>query len=233
MASQEHKVRSLYKALWDEAQPAIARNEVAVDTYLSDYERDTRRGLTVLARVSAQVSLNVFRFLEELKQWEPHLYYPQPEELHVTVLSLFTATEAYQPYFEKVEAYRQAVHDALQDAHEFTLTFTGITASKSVIMVQGFPEDETLNVIRENVRKSLRHAGLDSGLDQRYRVRAAHLSVARFNAPLLSPQRTSDFLLANRETYFGKTDVQVLETVANNWYMTRGHTTLLDTHLLA
>ena len=232
MSFQEHEAYSLYTALWDEAQTAIARNEVTIDPYLSQRERDTRRGLTVLARVSAEVRLNISRFLEELEQLEPQQYYAQPDEFHVTVLSLFTATEAYQPYFDKIEAYRQAVQEALYNAHEFTLTFAGVTASKGVIMVQGFPEGETLNALREDIRQALLDAGLGNSLDQRYRVRAAHISVARFAAPLSAPQQTSAFLLANRETDFGAARVQVLETVAHDWYMARDRVTLLDTQSL-
>lgn len=232
MSFQEHEAYTLYAALWREAQPAIARNEVAIDAHLSHREHDTRRGITVLCRVPAEVTLNISRFLEELKRLEPQQYYAQPDEFHVTVLSLFTATEEYQLYFDKIEAYRQAVYDALQEAHEFTLSFAGVTASKGVIMVQGFPQGATLNVLREKLRQALLHAGLGNSFDQRYRVRAAHISVARFAAPLSTPQQTSALLTANRETDFGMARIKRLETVANDWYMSRDRVTLLDTHPL-
>lgn len=232
MSFQEHEIYHLYSDLWRDAHPAIARNEVAVDPYLFNKDRDSRRGLTVLARVSPEVSSRVAHFLDSLKRLEPDQYYTRPEELHVTVLALFTATEQYQPYFSKEEDYRQAVREALQDAPAFTLAFAGVTASRGVIMVQGFPQGEALNAIRQSLRNALGRVGLGHGLDNRYPIRAAHLSVARFAAPLSAPERTADFLLAHRETDFGGTTVRRLETVANDWYLSQDRVTLLDTHPL-
>lgn len=233
MAFEEHEVYALYETLWRDAYPAIARNEVTVDPYLSNREQDTRRGLTVLARVSEDTCDEITRFVRELKQLEPEQYYPQPDEYHVTVLSLFAVSEDHHACLEQKEAYCRAVRTALRDAPDFTIAFSGVTATTGVIMVQGFPQGGTLNNLRESLRSALRDAGLGQSLDTRYRIRAAHASVARFAAPLRDPLRTSELLLSHRETDFGVTRVQRLETVANDWYIARNNVTLLDTHPLS
>ncbi len=233
MDLREHEAYSVYDSLWRDAQPAIARNEIAIDAHLSDREHDQRRGLTVVARLPIEVTRSISRFLEPLEESESGQYYTRPDEFHITVLALCTAVEDHQPCFRRVEAYRQAAQSALKNAGEFAVAFRGVTASKGVIMVQGFPRDGMLNALRDNLRAALRDAGLGQNLDERYRVRAAHVSVARFAAPLTAPRQTSDYLGANRKTNFGTAKVQSLEMVTNDWYMSRDNVTLLDTYPLS
>jgi 2'-5' RNA ligase len=84
--------------------------------------------------------------------------------------------------------------------------------------VQGFPENDQLNQIRNELRKKFRESNLKHSIDQRYSILTAHLTVIRFKQKL---DNTNTFInkidhLKNRE--FGHSDINELELVANDWY---------------
>lgn len=120
------------------------------------------------------------RVLADVASVAPNQYCYRPSEFHITVLSLFTATEDYQPYLTQAAAYVGAVDDALAHTPHFALRFHGITAPPGAVMIQGFPDDHTLEGLRQRVREQLRRAGLGGGLDQRYHITTVHATIMRF-----------------------------------------------------
>ncbi len=175
MSFRDHEVYPLYLKLWQDARTVIASNQVKIDAVLASRAPDRRRGISVLARPSADVRERIERFVAPLRQVEPRQHYHQPGELHITVLSLFTATEQHAPYFARAAEYVEAVRHAMRNARPLTIAFEGITASRGVVMVQGFPADGALAAMRDSLRTVMTNAGLGADLDQRYRVCAAHV----------------------------------------------------------
>ena len=60
------------------------------------------------------------------------------------------------------------------------LTYKGVTASPSCLMIQGFMNHESLNITRNNLRKKLKNTTLQQSIDKRYSIQTAHSTVCRF-----------------------------------------------------
>jgi len=100
----------------------------------------------------------------------------------------------------------------------------GVTASPGTVMIQGFFENEELNDLRDALRRQLGMRGLGAGVDQRYRLESAHMTVARFRAPLCDSERFATVLEQARQRSFGATTVRNLSLVESDWYMSHGAT---------
>ena len=208
-----------YAQLWHGALHAWHHGTVALDPLLTQKQNDQRRGFTLILRPTPAMAHQFARFLAAVAAVEPSQYYYRPSEFHITVLSLFTATAAYQPYVAHQAAYLRAIDQALAGTHRFALHFRGITASPGAIMVQGFPCDDTLDGIRQRVRQELRRAGVGSGLDQRYPITTAHATVVRFQQPFRHLHALLHCLQRYRAHDFGAMAVDAIQFVANDWYM--------------
>jgi 2'-5' RNA ligase len=209
----------LYDALWQDAVDHFAAGRVQLDPYLVARHRDHRLGLTVIARPTQQVIDQFSALLRELAQIEPHQYFYQPSEFHVTILSLFTATENFEPYFAKIPAYLTTLQPVLSAAERFTVRFRGITATKSSIMVQGFPQDEQLECLRNKIREALQSKNLGEELDERYRITTAHTTIMRFRTQPQDLRHLVRVLGSYREHNFGQLTFQTVQLVKNDWYM--------------
>jgi 2'-5' RNA ligase len=215
------RLRKHYDQLWSIALGRIRAGRTELDPILQTGAIDRRRGLTVVARPSQPVQHSVALFVRELRRLEPDQYYYHPSEFHLTVLSLFTATVNCEPYFALQDKYVAAVDSALKDIHPIHISFEGITASPSTIMIQGFFETHELNDLRNTFRRRLRIRGLGKGLDDRYRLQTAHMTVVRFRAPLRHPERFANVLEQARQRPFGTTAFRSFLLVENDWYMSR------------
>ena len=215
-------MRERYDRLWSAAVARIRLGQVEIDSVLAAGAADRRRGLTVIARPPPAIQRRVAEFLDHLRHLEPDQHYYAPTEFHLTILSLFTATPHPQPFFAQAPQYLAAVEAALARARPIPLVFTGITASPGSVMIQGFPAADTLNKLRDALREELLDRGLAQGLDERYRLETAHMTVARFRAPLRDPGRLAAALTQARRRPFGAMTIGPVSLVSNDWYMTRG-----------
>jgi 2'-5' RNA ligase len=158
-------------------------------------------------------------FIMLLRNLDPEQYYYNTSELHVTALSLFTATEEVDRYLARYDLYKEAVRAALAGAPSFGIEFAGVTLSREAVMIRGYPDSAALNETREALRRELRARGLTEGLDGRYRLETAHMTVARFRHPLRDSRAYTELLERHRSHPFGRTQVQELHLVRNDWYM--------------
>jgi 2'-5' RNA ligase len=216
------RLQSRYNRLWSATIKKIRDGNIEPDPVLAAGMPDRRRGLTVIARPSPDVRQRVAAFLRQLRRLEPDQYYYAPSELHLTVLSLFTATANYRQFLAQAGFYVSAVDAALRKVAPIRIEFSGVTASSGAIMIQGFFENEALNKVRDALRRQLRIRGLAEGVDGRYRLRTAHMTVARFRAPLRDGTRFAALLEDARHRTFGETNIRSVNLVKNDWYMTRG-----------
>ena len=210
-----------YARLWAEAVEPVRRGEVRPDPLLARRMPDQRRGLTVLARPSNTIRQSVGDFLQTLRAVDPHQYYYDPAELHVTLLSLFTATIEVDRYLVHYKKYAEAVRAALAGVPAFEIEFTGVTLTLEAVMIQGYPQGTILNDTREALRRELRARGLTEGLDARYRLETAHMTVVRYRAHLSDIVTYVHMLEQFRQHPFGRTSVQELNLVSNDWYMSK------------
>jgi 2'-5' RNA ligase len=226
-------LKQRYDHLWSETRERIRAGNVDIDAVLAHKQADLRLGMTALFRPSEQVRKRVAELLDRLRELEPDQYYYDPAELHVTFLSLFTATEKHESFFARAEEYVEAVSAGIREMSSFRIFFTGITAASGAIMAQGFTDAAKLNTARDILRGELRSRDLDQGLDQRYRLETAHMTMVRFRQPLRDGKLFAEALERMRNFEFGQTDADCLELVRNDWYMSRGRTERLQTYRLA
>lgn len=228
----DHPLHAHYDALWRQSLSVMRADGVVVDPLVADKASDGRRGLTVLGRPDTTTRDAVGALLDELAAISPDAYRYRPDELHVTILSLFTATTEWAPQLAQLGDHRAAVTAALAGARRFAVDFAGLTASPAAVMVQGFPLDSSLEQLRERLRQSLRNAGLGGGLDQRYRLQTAHMTALRFPQ---QPERLPTLLTridAARRHLFGRTIFERLELVHNDWYMSADTVQILEVYPL-
>jgi 2'-5' RNA ligase len=204
-----------------------------MDPWVARKHADPRRGLTLLARPGADLARRLGDFLAELQSAEPEQYFQPAADLHLTVLSLFGATADHAPYLARLDDYRAAAAEALCDTPAFAVEIEGITLSRGAVLAQGFPRDGMLERVRERLRGALAARGLDGGLDQRYRLRTAHLTLVRFAAPLRRPEAFVQAIAAARRRAFGEMDVREMELVVGDWYQSAERTRLVQTHALS
>lgn len=215
------RLQDRYDRMWSESIEKLRRGKIDIDAVLAAVKPDQRRGLTVVARPLANVRQRVAAFLRELRQLEPDQYYYAPSEFHLTVLSLFTATKEHARFFARKKEYIAAVDSVLRRAAPIRIQFDGVTASCAAIMIQGFCENEELNRTRDALREELRRRDLAEGLDIRYRLETAHMTVVRFRAPLRNSAKLALALEQARTRNFGATKVAAMHLVKNDWYMSR------------
>lgn len=223
----------IYDRLWNEAESYFQSGRVEIDPYLGQTTQDQRLGLSVIGRPSAAVRERFTAFLNQVKLVAPKQHFYQDSEFHLTILSLFTATEAFEPHWNKLAVYRAAVDQALRAGQAFAVHYQGVTASKNAVLVQGFAPDPQLGQLRVRLRQALREHGLGHGLDERYVIDTAHTTVLRFrSAPENLPELLS-LLRRNRTTDFGTAIFSELQLVKNDWYMSEDIVDVLARYPLA
>jgi 2'-5' RNA ligase len=222
-----------YEAVWEDAAPAVRAGRGIIDPCVTRKDADSRRGLTLLARPGASLARRLEDFLARLRAAEPEQYFQPAADLHLTVFSLFGTTAEHAPYLARLDDYRAAAAQALRGVPAFTVDVEGVTLSRGAVLAQGFPRDGTLEWVRDRLRAALAARGLDGGLNQRYRLMTAHLTLVRFAAPLRRPDAFVQALAAARRRAFGEMEARELELVVGDWYQSAERTRLVHTHALS
>lgn len=230
---QDRFLQDRYDSIWAQAQASFAAGAAALDPHLLDKTSDRRRGATLLIRPGAAVAARVAEALAELRRIEPGQHYYRPDELHVTVLSLFTGVEQPEPYFARMPVYRAAIDAALCGLEAFSIRFDGLTASPAAVLVQGFTAGPQLEESRAALRAAIGAAGLGHTLDQRYVIATAHMTAVRFCRPPQDLPRLAAALQALRTCDFGSAEVAAIDLVENDWYMSHDRVRLLHSYPLA
>lgn len=225
------KFQSNYDALWSDAVEAFKEGKVNLDPHLLNKKDDHRRGLTLICRPDKDIIKTVSKYIDELRNQFPEQYYYHENELHITVMSLFTATVDWQPYFSKIDEYIDAINSIIDRCRTFTINFRGVTASPGGIMIQGVPVDNGLNDIRQNIRSVFNDKGWASQLDKRYTIENAHMTVARFRYQE-NWIEVLNALEKNRTKNWGSMVVDCIELVDNDWYMSREKVKIISRYTL-
>jgi 2'-5' RNA ligase len=223
----------IYEQLWREARPAFERGEARVDACLLDRTQDRRRGVSLAFRPSAAVQSRAKKFLDRLAAEFPGQHFYQPEELHVTVLSLISATEIWRQEMGDLAAFRNILGEILPRHSAFKLEFRGVTAAPNAVLIQGFPLDNGLEEIRAAVRRGFAQSGFAGRLDRRYPNSAAHMTAVRFCRPDADWPHLATVVQENRQKYFGETHVDTLQLIWGDWYASAGIVRTLEEYHLS
>lgn len=197
---------------------AFEQGRPQIDAHLADKTRDRRRGVSLIFRVPAAVQAGITILLEQLEVDFPGQYFYEPEELHVTVVTLISATELWRREMGDVKAFRGIVRDVLRQHHSFEVEFRGVTAAPNAVLIQGFPKDGTLENIRAGLRHTFAERGFANRLDRRYANSAAHVTAMRFRQPDADWKRLATVLAMNRQRPFGAMRVAALQLLWSDWY---------------
>ena len=220
-----------YDAMRETARRALAQGQASLDPLL-DSPLDGRRGITLLSRVPPAIAENINGILADFQQLEPKQYYYPPSDLHLTILSIISCYEGFTLDLIEPAAYERLVGEVLRRTPPFRVTFSGLTASPGGLLIQGFPQDDGLEKLRNELRTTFRASGLQQSIDQRYSIQTAHSTVLRFRAPLLNTEALLQKLARYERQFIGSFDVTELELVYNDWYQRAATTRLLARYSL-
>ncbi|HUA37064.1 MAG TPA: 2'-5' RNA ligase family protein [Candidatus Sulfopaludibacter sp.] len=210
--------RTIYERLWRKTGPLLKSGRMQIDSHLRDKASDGRRGVTLVARPDATVRRRVGKFLHEAAAVCPRQHFYEPPELHVTVMAIIPGSEFWRDQMHQLPACQAVLDGVLKNRGGFRVNFHGVTVSPDAVMIQGFPANDDLSRLRDELRRAFGLAGLGGNLDRRYKTVTAHLTAMRFSEPEADWERLFDFLEARRETDFGQTHFQSLQLIWSNWY---------------
>ncbi|MBD3275774.1 MAG: hypothetical protein GF372_10700 [Candidatus Marinimicrobia bacterium] len=220
-------LKQTYDKMWSKAISAFMQNEFGIDEHLTDKASDMRRSVTLIYRLRGEVAHKAGEMIASLRKSHPEQYYYHPDELHITVLSMFTATPDFLEKYQNLTWYQHSIQTVLENAESFPIHFHGITASPNALMLQGFPETDALNRLRHALRASLKKHGVGGDLDKRYAISTAHATFMRFRSQPADREQFIRNISAFREQEFGWSQVAELELVKNDWYLSREKTRLV------
>lgn len=206
-----------YKKLYHESINKISSDNYHIDT-LIDSKNDRRFGLTLIIRPSNEIKKKIQNFLKNFKEIEPNQYYYPNSDIHITVMSIISCYSDFDMSKIDVQKYIDLTEKCLLKGIDLNITFKGITASPSGVMVQGFMNNNELNDIRNRLRKAFKNSNVEQSLDKRYLIQTAHSTIIRFRKELSQKEKFLE-LLDNSINYdFGTFKVNKFELVYNDWY---------------
>ncbi len=199
---------------------------------LIDSGQDTRRGITLLARPPAHITEAIEQLLADFQGSEPSQYYYPATDVHLTILSIISCYSGFELNSIDPGQYSSLTRTILQHTPPFNITFSGLTASAGGIIVQGFPQGNGLENLRDEIRKVFRASGLQQSIDRRYSIQTAHSTVIRLRNPLLDTSRLINNIEKYRHYFIGSFEVNTAELVYNDWYQRTANTVLLEKYTL-
>lgn len=206
-----------YKKLYHESINKISSDNYHIDT-LIDSKNDRRFGLTLIIRPSNEIKTKIQDFLKNFKEIEPNQYYYPNSDIHITVMSIISCYSDFDMSKIDVQKYIDLTEKCILKGIDLNITFKGITASPSGVMVQGFMNNNELNDIRNRLRKEFKNSNVEQSLDKRYLIQTAHSTIIRFRKELSQKEKFLE-LLDNSINYdFGTFKVNKFELVYNDWY---------------
>jgi 2'-5' RNA ligase len=209
---------SQYDALWESARMGFLNGVVEVDHSI-DSTSDTRYGMTLIMRPSEDVRRMVEEIVGKLMALEPDQYAYPASDVHLTVLSLLSCSPGFTIDSIPIEEYIKINEEACKNLPPIRIHFRGLTASPAGILIQGFPENETLNMLRDRLRSAFKSSRLRQTIDIRYTLQTAHMTVMRFRKPLRDASEFVESITKRRNVDFGRCEISDLTLVGNNWYM--------------
>jgi 2'-5' RNA ligase len=231
--SKPDPVQAIYDWLWADALATFATGRVKTDPHLLDRAADDRRGLSLIIRPAPDMIARMTGLIDRLRQIAPDQHLYRPDELHITLLALLSATSGFDLGAVPVAAYRDLLADLFAHVRPFEVHFTGVTASPDCVMICGHSEGDALNVLRDRLREALAQAGLGTSLDRRYRIVTAHATILRFYAQPANLPALVAFLTSLRDHDLGTFRVEQVEFVTNDWYMSHDRVQVLARYPLA
>jgi len=206
-----------YKKLWNQSLQKFRSSEFEFDSLINS-EDDNRYGITLLARPSKEVKRNISNTLKKIRSVAPHQHYYPESDLHVTILSIISCYSGFSLNQIDPAGYQKIVQSAIDSISTSEITFRGLTASPSCILIQGFPNSDQLNIMRNELREKFKNSTLQHSIDKRYQLQTAHMTAIRFKESFENTERFINKTTDLRDRRFGSSVIDEIELVGNDWY---------------
>lgn len=213
--------------MWAQANQQFELGRFEYDALINS-PNDSRRGITLLARPPESIKAAIKVLLNDLQDTEPWQYYYPTTDIHLTGLSIISCYEGFTLNQMDTNAYVALIREVLHTHSSFNVSFSGLTASPSCLIVQGFPLDAELKNIRDELREKFYNSNLQHSIDKRYSIQTAHSTIVRFRNPLLNPATFLQKVKSYQAVDFGTFEVNELELVFNDWYQRASTTVMLE-----
>jgi len=216
-----------YNELYKTSIIKIENGDYQTDS-LIDSPNDKRFGITLLIRPPEYIKKQIQLISQELKQIDSSQYYYPNSDIHITVMSIISCYEGFQLDQISIFDYIKLIRKSIKELDKFSIKFQGITASDSGIMIQGFPKNEMLNNLRNNLRTSFKNTNLEQSIDKRYTIQTAHSTIIRFRNELQDKKEFLEVIKKYKNYEFGNFEVNELELVFNDWYQRKRNSMFLE-----
>lgn len=177
---------------------------------------ESRWGMSLIFRPTTEkLTSKLVQITKELVPYtgKGQLIY-QPQTFHTTVRSI-------EPYREidtlitdtKFALYIEALQSALTatDTKPFVISYKGLTAHNSSIMAQGWPQKESLQILRESFMRELAKRNLNEGLEATTLRTTAHTTLLVITKEVKNPLGLVQYLRKNRNIEIDGALVRQLE----------------------
>lgn len=206
-----------YNRLWVDSINKIGSGGIKPDYRIADPE-DDRYGLTLIIRPSLEIRKAVNQVFQQIRIKTPDQYYYPVSDLHLTLLTIVSCQSGFDPEQIKMNEYVSTLKPVLENAEPFQIEFKEITASPEAIMVCGYPEEDSLNSLRNKIRKAFKSSDPFHTIDKRYTIQTAHMTAMRFIKPVDYLSKLVKQLKSIKHIPFGSDMIQECHLVTNDWY---------------
>lgn len=217
---------NIYTELWEKTIPLFEQGNYEIDPLVDD-PVDMRRGLTLRARLTGPVVSTIHEYAEELKALLPNQYFTPDSDLHLTLLTVMSCSRNFNHNPEMDDTYSALIAECVRDLPPLRITFRGITVSPSCLLVRGYPEDDRLQMLRNQLREQFKASSLPSTVDFRYPLKTAHVTIMRFIRAKNDLSRFIRFIKESQHHPFGTQTIDAVEFVANDWCHKNSNTRLI------
>jgi hypothetical protein len=208
------EIDAVYKKMWSQFQAETSENKQSVD--LPPKLGDSRWGASLILRLYQEKS----QLIEQLQQTtneliplvgDRQLFY-EPDTFHTTIRSLepfreFTADD------ERIDTYQEILGEFSNEFGSIVIDYMGLTISGATIMVQGWPENDSLQSLRGQLAIKLRDRNLHIGPEEHELRTTAHTSLVVFTEKIKNVPRLLQYIGANRMTKYGRLQTNKIELV--------------------
>ncbi|GGF45660.1 2'-5' RNA ligase family protein [Echinicola rosea] len=220
------KLKSHYQSLFDSSRQQLINGNYEIDEKI-DHPFDDRRGISLLARPDHHCKTKIAAFLDELRPLDPSQYYYPQSDLHITIMSIISCYSGFQLGQISPEEYKQIILHSLRGIPPIMIQIEGVTLSPAGILLQGYPDGEALQHLRDRLRQNFKDSFLQQSLDKRYTIQTAHSTIMRYRHPLKNLDKFLQVINHNRHTDFGTFTISELELVFNDWYQRQENVQIL------
>jgi 2'-5' RNA ligase len=206
------RITSDYERMWADSSARLRIGDIQPDPVPGDGSR--RWGVSAVIRPLGRVQSRLAEAADELKALagDRQVVYG-PTNLHTTVRSIEFHRIDVGEHDEKVSEYRQALQKILRDFGPIPITYRGLTSDGTSIMAQGWPADDTLQLVREAFHAELGRRALLGGPERSSVRQTSHASLIVFTHPLCHAEKLADHVRDNRTTDYGRCDITDVELV--------------------